>query len=379
MRKKILLFADWYEPGYKAGGPIRSCVNFVRQMQDHYTIYVFTSDRDFGVSQPYAGVRTDEWVMSGEHVHLYYSSPGNTSWGNIRQQIQAVAPDFIYLNSMFSTRYTIFPLLISRMYGVRARIVLSPRGMLRASAVRFKSLKKQVFLRAFRWLGFHRSIYFLASDTTESADIRRYFGDRVVISVLSNFPAAVAESPVAVGKERGELSVIFVGRIHPVKNLDYLLEVLKGMKAQLRLTVVGSLENPSFWEKCRSILATLPANVRVEYAGEIPNHELPALLAAHHIFALPTRGENFGHAIYEALVLGRPVLISDQTPWRGLEKATAGWDLPLSRPDLFLDVLERAAAFDQAEYDRWSVSACRFAEETVSASNLKEEYQKLFS
>ena len=61
-RKKILLFADWYEPGYKAGGPIRSCVNFVRQMQPDYRIYVFTSDRDLGSSFPYPDVKTDKWL-----------------------------------------------------------------------------------------------------------------------------------------------------------------------------------------------------------------------------------------------------------------------------------------------------------------------------
>ena len=41
-----MLFSDWYEPGFRAGGPIRSCVNFVQHMQDQYKILVFTSDRD---------------------------------------------------------------------------------------------------------------------------------------------------------------------------------------------------------------------------------------------------------------------------------------------------------------------------------------------
>ena len=55
-KRKILLFADWYEPGYKAGGPIRSCANFVHNMQSEYSVYVFTTDRDLGSDESYKDI-----------------------------------------------------------------------------------------------------------------------------------------------------------------------------------------------------------------------------------------------------------------------------------------------------------------------------------
>src|SRR4030088_1241894 len=99
--KKILLFVDWYEPGYRAGGPIRSCVNFVRHMREDYKVYVFTSDRDLGSPAPYENIKTDEWHDGIGNVNLYYCSPRKLNWQNIRRQLVAVQPDFIYLNSMF--------------------------------------------------------------------------------------------------------------------------------------------------------------------------------------------------------------------------------------------------------------------------------------
>ena len=48
MRKKILLLTDWYEPGYKAGGPIQSTRNFVAGMYQLYDISVLTSSHDLG-------------------------------------------------------------------------------------------------------------------------------------------------------------------------------------------------------------------------------------------------------------------------------------------------------------------------------------------
>ena len=47
-------------------------------------------------------------------------------------------------------------------------------------------------------------------------------------------------------------------------------------------------------------------------------------LQASHLFALLTLGENFGHAIGEALRAGCPVLISDQTPWTDVVATGAG-------------------------------------------------------
>jgi glycosyltransferase involved in cell wall biosynthesis len=377
--KKILVLTDWYEPGYKAGGPIRSCVNFVNHMRDDYTIYVFTSDRDLGDPGPYENIKTNSWFSKDGKVYRYYGSPDRLNWQNIRGQLKAIQPDFIYLNSMFSLNFTIYPLLISRLYKLDARVVLSPRGMLRESAIRFKTAKKMLFLKGLRLLGIHRHLRFHATDATEVSDIRRYFGPASQVSLIPNFPGAVQEDSLIPGKERGKLSMIFVGRIHPIKNLDYLLTVLKEVKSsEILLTIVGSLEDPVYWEKCKKIIAELPSGITIEYAGEIANHELPAITARHHVFALPTQGENFGHAIFEALALGKPVLISDQTPWRNLAVSQAGWDLPLDRPELFRESIEKVAGFGQEEYNKWSLSTFKYIQDFIAQLTLKEDYLKLF-
>lgn len=378
--KKIFVLSDWYEPGYKAGGPIRSCVNFVQHMQADYEIYVFTSDRDLGSSLPYGNIRTNEWLSKDGKVHLYYASPDRLGWKYIRHQLETIRPDFIYLNSMFSLHFTILPLLISRFHQLGARLVISPRGMLRASAIRYKTNKKMIFLKGLRLLGLHRRLWFHATDETEAGDIRTYFGAACSVTVIPNFPGGLSADGQVTEKIRGKLSIIFVGRIHPIKNLDYLLNVLKEIRsAEILLTVVGSLEDPVYWEKCREIIATLPAGIKVEYAGELANQELPALTSQHHIFALPTQGENFGHAIFEALSLGKPVLISDQTPWRKLQSVKAGWDLPLDSPGEFLASVEQAAAFDRGEYEEWSRSTRQFVKNYIAGLNLMKEYRQLFS
>ncbi|HSZ87672.1 MAG TPA: glycosyltransferase [Puia sp.] len=378
-KKKILLFADWYEPGYKAGGPIRSCVNFVNNMQNEFIVYVFTTDRDLASTEPYENIEVDKWISLSESVFIYYCSPKKLNWKNIKQQIFSPNADFIYLNSMFSKYFTVFPLLIIRLSKIKAKIILSPRGMLRDTAIQFKSFKKKTYLNISKWLGLYRNLFFHVVDDMEMADVITHFGNKSKVAVIPNFPAVLADHPTFVKKEIGKLSMVFVGRIHPIKNLGYLLFILKEIPSSVDLSIVGSLEDKSFWESCNKIISELPSNISVKYLGEIPNHQLTPIVSQHHIFILPTKGENFGHAIFEALSQGKPILISNQTPWRNLQQSKVGWDLSLKEPHLFLEAIEQAASFDQQEYNEWSRNAWNYAYDYTSKLHLRSDYIKLFN
>ena len=378
-KKRIMMFTDWYEPGFRAGGPIRSCVNFVQHMQDQYRILVFTSDRDLESKEPYSTVQPDSWTQTNSNVHIYYCSPQKLTYKNIRKQMRDLAPEFIYLNSMFSRNFSLYPLMIHRMTGLKSKLILAPRGMLRESAVRFKWLKKKIFLSVFRILGFPKKIHFQATDETELRDIRKFFGESIDIRMITNFPALVSASPEFISKSPGSLRMVFVGRIHPIKNLHILLNSLLQVKSEIYLTVIGNLEDQVYWGKCQEIIKSLGPNIKVNYLGEISPGEIPAQLQIHHLFVLPTSGENFGHAIFEALIHGRPVLISDQTPWNKLGENQAGWDLPLNEAGLFSDKIEEVASLSQPEFDDLSRHARKYAESFMEAHHLKEEYQQFFN
>lgn len=378
MKQRILLFIDWFDPGYKAGGPIRSAVNFVKHMQADYEVFVFTGDRDLGATAAYGGIKLNEWIGYGESVSVFYCTPEQLKMATVARILEEVNPAVIYLNSMFSKYFTIYPLLVSKKKGWPAKVVLAPRGMLRSSALRFKPLKKKLYLSLFRVLGLNRHIRFQATDDTEFTDIRKNFGQQTEAILAPNWPGYIPPYPGSLAKKPGQLNVLFVGRLHPIKNLDVLLTCLQPVQGDILLTIVGNEEDKTFVSRCRQIAEGLSAGIRVDFRGEIPNHKLPAIIAEHHIFGLPTQGENFGHAIFEALAAGKPALISDQTPWRGLSDNYAGWDLSLARQQGFTEALQQAAAFGQEEYDKWSKGAWQFVQHKVNNQELKIIYQKLF-
>ena len=127
------------------------------------------------------------------------------------------------------------------------------------------------------------------------------------------------------------------------------------------------------------MVAALPANIKVAFEGAVPNNQLPRIYQQNHLFVLPTHGENFGHVIYDAFVNGRPVLISDLTPWKGLSGSNCGWDLPLSNESAFVDALNEAAHWTQNDFDKVAAGSWQFARNYIAGLQIKESYQKLFA
>jgi glycosyltransferase involved in cell wall biosynthesis len=283
---------------------------------------------------------------------------------------------------MYSLRFTILPLLAFRMKNTGARIILAPRGMLQEGAMHFKTQKKKFFIGLLKFMGIASKIHFHATDDQERMDVLHYFPANAGISVVPNFPKSSSGPFKTTLKEQGTVLCIFISRIAPKKNLLYLLELLDALpeRINLRLDIYGESEDEAYFEKCRQVISKFPQHISVNFKGSVPNEEAHAVLEANHLFVLPTKGENFGHAIYESLLAGRPVLISDRTPWKGMQAKKAGWDIPLEKPVEFLKAIQEMAEFDQQEFDDWCLHAWEYARQyRDSLTNLKEDYLKLFS
>jgi glycosyltransferase involved in cell wall biosynthesis len=376
-KKRILIFIDWFEPAYKAGGPIRSIVNLVHSLEGSYDIFVFTSNKDLGDAVPMLGVQSNQWVNYSKTAKVFYAGANRLGPRFIWKEIRKVQPDYIYCNSLFSFWFSIYPILLKRLGLIKFPVILAPKGMLRASALKFKSTKKKIFLQLFSLLGIPKIIDFHATDLEEATSIENSFGKVSIYPILDS-PAALPRQISRIEKKQGSLRILFVGRIHPIKQLDVVLNCLQEQTAQIVLTVVGVIEDDLYWKKCRTIIENLPQNVEVKIISAVQHFELAAIINDHHILFLPTLGENFGHAIYEALGAGRPVLISDQTIWRNLSIAEAGWDISLHDKNRFSLILKEIVNWNQDTFAVWSKGARKFVEEYLIKNEPLSAYKKLF-
>lgn len=375
---KILLMIDWFDPAFKAGGPIRSCINFINCFQNDFELFVFTGCYDLGSTEILQGIEPGKWNIYNGKAQVFYALPKQLNRISIADLVNELEPDYIYLNSMFSLKFSLLPLWLKKSGRIQSSIILAPRGMLKKSALAFKPVKKKLFLLLSRITGLQNLVTFQATDTQEQLDINQFF-PKATIVLASNLPGVVAEQPMFIEKKSGTLSIIFVGRIHPIKNLAYLLTIIAPLQGEISLTIIGAKEDPAYWEDCSQLVNKLPSTISASFLGEQTHDFILSQIEKHHLFVLPTQGENFGHAIFEALALGRPVMISDQTPWRNLKEKNAGWDIPLDQPQKFKEAFHQAIQWNQNEFDAWSTAALSVAKNLTEQTDLKSNYFKLFS
>ncbi len=375
--KKILLFTGFYLPGYKGGGPIRTIANMVDQLGDQLSFEIYTADRDLGDLKPYAGVQINAWQRVGK-ADVFYASSDRGWVFRLWKNIAKFEGQAIYLNSFFSTRSSIVPLIFWRILKSDSVVVLAPRGEFSEGALNFKSKKKQVFISIANIFGLYKKIIWQASSDFEEKDIRRVMGDNVKIHVAVNISNPKMEIEIKERLPGLPLRIVFVSRISPKKNLLYAIEILNKIKIQVLFDVYGPAEDENYWTQCQEAAKLLHKNIRFQYCGALHPVQITEKLSEYDLFFFPTLGENFGHVIAEALSSGLPVLISDATPWRDLAEKSLGWDIPLNQVDRFVECIEACAAKSPEEYMQWRQSIRAWALKNVGNQEAIEQNRRLF-
>jgi glycosyltransferase involved in cell wall biosynthesis len=376
-KQSILLFIEHYLPGYKFGGPIQSVANLVSLLREHYQLSIVTRDRDFRETVAYPGIPTNQWLMK-DGYQIMYLSPAHTGIRHIKALLDERNYTYIYTNSLFAS-FTRQLLLLSFWTG--KQIVIAPRGELHPGAIQLKSYKKKPFVWLTRWLPKDRVIWH-ATDKEELLAIRHHFVDwRVQYAPIRYAPDTPRrlKQRLAYTKKKGIARLVFISRITRKKGLHFLLDLLTRYRSsQITLDIYGPIVDKVYWAECEALLSRMPDSCRVTNRGSLSHELVNDTLIDYDFFVLPTAGENFGHAIFEALSAGIPVLISDQTPWLGLENRCAGWDLPLDQAN-WEQALTESVEMDNLTYSQWSIQAVNVANAYIRDGQFELSYLSLFS
>ena len=359
-KPQVLVFIDWYSPGFKAGGPVRSVVNLVDHLRERIDFHIVTSDTEYTETMPYPGIKPDMWtVLPGGEKVWYASRDGinKTAWNALLKQ---QAWDAVYINGMYSRWFSVMPLWLLR--GLSQRRIVAVRGMLATGMMKHGALKKRAFLSAMRLFGCYKGVEFQATNAEEAKDVKTWISKDATVHLVPNLARklSVTEPPARM-KKAGELRLVSVARIAVEKNTLFAIELLKGLEGDIRFDLYGPIYDQAYWQRCQEAIAQLPPNIKVEHKGTIVPEKVPALFTGYHALFMPSQGENFGHTMAEALAAGLPLVISDRTPWRGLEAKGAGWDLPLAGQEAFGRAITQMVDLDQAGMEAMCRSALAFA------------------
>ncbi|MBA3704389.1 MAG: glycosyltransferase family 4 protein [Bacteroidetes bacterium] len=378
IKKKILIFIDWYLPGYKAGGPIQSIANLVEHLKNEFEFSIVTRDTDYCETEPYKGIKSNEWNILHDGTRVYYFSADQLNRTGIRNIIRKENFDCVYLNGIYSVYFTLYPLFFLRKKRNK-RIVIATRGMLSKGSLSVKSNKKSFFLRAAKVLRLFDKVLFHATTKPEKEDIYQIFGKEIQIKIAANLPQNTRNFIWKEKKKQPEtLNLVNIARISPEKNLLFALKILQKIKAVVTFDIYGPIYHSAYWGQCQALIKQMPPHIKVNYKDSLEPQKVLSELENYHIMFMPSTGENFGHVILQSLSVGCPVIISDQTPWKHLKEKNIGWDISLHHPENFVKAIEQYSKMDQAEYNALSKSAFDFALNYSSNPEIIEHNKQLF-
>ncbi|MCF6445730.1 glycosyltransferase family 4 protein [Nereida sp. MMG025] len=362
MKPKVLVFVRHYLPGFKSGGPQTSVRNLVDGLKDRFDFSIVTLDHDLGDSEPYSDVECGTWnEMDG--CRVFYLSEEQRKLSFIARLLKETDHDLLYLNGVFSSTTTILPLLARKLHRrlTSSPCIVVPRGSFSEAAMTLKAPKKRIFLAMTKLFGLFKGVYWQASSVYEATDVLRWTSvEKNRVFVARNLPKTVPDAFADRAFDGSALRVIFLGRVSPMKNLAYALDALSFCKADVDFNIFGPMEDMAYWRECEEKIEALPSSIKVTYHGGINPNEVSSKLRGHDLMFLPTRGENYGHVIFEALANGTPVLISDKTPWRSFPVGV-GEVLSLDDPRCFAGYIEKMAQLSPEKKQERSEQAHRYA------------------
>jgi len=296
------------------GGPIRAVMDLAAASQAHGI-----RSEVLSAGEP----RVPDNILDPGLVHgipfgipnRYGYTPGLSRW--LRQNIKRF--DCVILHGMWD-----FPQLAASRACWESGVpyAVFPHGMLEPWSVReqgkWNYIKKFVYWTLFEREVFQRARCSLFTTTREMEQARNVFRFQWPAKVVAPYGVTVheqcaPEAEDAVPRLVGHKFLLFLGRIHPCKNIPLLIRAwAKANVSQDWKLVIAGPSAKDHRREVQKLAEELCIREQCVFLDFVAGARKEWLLRNARWFALPSQHENFGIAMFEALAHGCPVIVSDQ-------------------------------------------------------------------
>ncbi len=328
---RVLAVTPAYFPARHYGGPVLSTHALACALVElGHEIRVLTTDADGPHAR--ADVATGEEVTLPGGVRVRYArsyGPRPMAPGLVALLPAALAwADAVHVTAVYD--FQVVPTLaLAKLYD--KPVVWSPRGALQRWHGETRLRAKALVERACRAALPRRAVVHVTSEDEAAQSRRRLPGARFAV-----VPNGVALPPLDElrAAANATLRLLFVGRLHPIKGLENLIDAvaLAHEAGVLRPTLaIAGRGEPSYEATLRERVARRGLIDAVRFLGHLDGSAKTAAFAACDVVVVPSFSENFGMTVVEALAHARPVIATRGTPWAALEHEGAGlWVEPTS-------------------------------------------------
>ena len=319
---KILHVSPSFYPTTAYGGTIRSSYGLCRGLTElGCEVRVLTTDTD-GIGRNLEVENDRDVALDGLHVRYCHKLFRNSVSADLLRVLgdYIAWADVVHLIAVYS--FPTFPTL-AYCRGMQKPLVWSPRGSLQRWDGSTRVAAKFVWERVCQILApTGRVVLHTTSEEEARQSQARFCGVRTVIVHNGvELPANVSRS-----ERTAELRITYLGRLHPIKGIENLLDACKLMEGDAspwHLTIAGGGEG-DYPNVLKTKVKKLGLQGRVEFAGEVFGDARENLFSESDILVAPSYVENFGMVIAEALAREVPVIAGRGTPWQGLQANRCG-------------------------------------------------------
>mgnify|MGYP006139049255 CR=1 FL=1 len=333
---KICLVSSSFYPATFYGGPISATWDLSKKLAEKGNeIYVSTTNANGNAK---LDIEPNKYLQKGNNVFVKYYNEQIINkfsfaftlgvWSDIKKS------DVVYVQYLF--HYTVF---ISVLFSflLRKKVVICPRGSLSKWGLNYKHkwIKKiwlNIFIRPFT-----SNVIWQACSYLEVADIKYIFKNSEVVEIndgidFDSFQNIEKISKLElVNKFTNQnfkiVSDVFfsMGRLHEIKGFDVIVDAFYLFvkdNPNAKLLIAGG--DDGYENVLQQKIEKLNLLEFVFLIGSVNHENKCKLLSNCSAFALASKFESFGIVIAEALASGAPVILSNKTPWKDIEKNKCG-------------------------------------------------------
>ena len=333
---RICLVSSSFYPATFYGGPISATWDLSKKLAEKgIEVYVSTTNAN---GSKKLDVECNKYLKKEENVFVKYYNEQITNkfslsflfgiWSDIKKS------DIVYIQYLF--HYTV---LFSLLFSVfqKKKIVACPRG----SFSLFTLNNKLPFIKLL-WLNFLikpmiNKIIWQASSYLEERDILNKFPNADVEIINDGIDYESFQNSILVSRNEllnkftgitfDDVSNIFfsMGRLHKIKGFDVLIDAFNLFLEKdkyAKLIIAGG--DDGVGKKLENQIKKLNLSSSVFLIGAVNFEDKKLLLNNCDYFTLASEFESFGIVIAEALSCGKPVVVSNKTPWKDIQINNCG-------------------------------------------------------
>lgn len=342
---KILFAVHGYKPAYRLGGPIYSVAAVAERLARRgHEVIVFTTnsnldqDLDVPIDQPLDVDGVEVWYFKHEEplqrflpfVPYLSQSIGFLYASAMRAQLHSVVPSVDIVHTQMPFVYPSFAAAKAAMR-YRKPLFYNQRGVFDPARLRFRSLKKKIYIRAVERPIMHSATTLIALTKSE-VDSYRALGIQTQCRIIPN-GVKIGDEVRAEGSLCGLPGIsdsapviLFMARLHPIKGADKLIEAFMLIEKRFpdAVLVMAGPDEFKIAEKFRQKIARAGLEQRVLFPGMVNGELKQSLLSRADLFCLPSDAEGFSMAVLEALAGSTAVILSPGCHFPEVEAVGAG-------------------------------------------------------